>query len=435
MNPSPFISTALVTLLFSAGLFGGAWAGNIASERLKGSYEDFELFARIVSIIESEYVEERPTEALIESAIRGIVDDLDPHSAWMNPEEYRNLVSDTEGAYEGIGVEVQTTEKGVLITRVIDNSPAASAGLLPKDLVVQVDETSTMKLSLGAVSTLLKGPRGTTVSLVIIRGTDANTITLSVTRDRVELPSVVAAGLKNGVGYFRVIQFRKGTARELAEAIRAKERDSFNKGVILDLRDNPGGLLEESIDTVDLFLRDGLIVTTKSRVDGETAYKAASDGINFDSPVVVLVNGMSASAAEIVASALQDRKRAHLIGTATYGKGSVQTLYENSDESALKLTIGKYYTPSGQPVAPKEGRKPDEWIDMPSPKSKKSLLMATIKEHPSITEESRGDMLSLLAPLKEDIASAGIDWTIPVQDRLKNDPQLRRALNHLSVQQ
>ena len=432
MNQSPLISTALVTVLFSAGLFGGAWAGNAASERVKNSYEDLELFARIISIIETEYVEERPTNELIESAIRGIVDDLDPHSAWMSPEEYRDLISDTEGAYEGIGVEVQTSESGVLVTRVLDNSPAALAGLVSKDVIVDIDNTSTVGLGLPEVSKLLKGPRGTTVSIKIARGTPPISMVLSVIRDRVELPSVSAAGLADGIGYFRITQFQKGTSTELAEAIQKQQAADFDKGIILDLRDNPGGLLEESIETADLFLRDGIIVTTQSRVDGETAYNAFAKGLNFDTPVVVLVNGMSASAAEIVASALQDRNRAYLIGSPTYGKGSVQTLYENSYESALKLTIGRYFTPSGQPVAPKEGRRPDEVISMPKPESNKSLLKDAITAHSELDEQSRNEMLQLLKPLEEATAPSTINWDAPVQQRIEGDPQLQRAIEYLT---
>ena len=432
MNQSPFISTAFVTVLFSAGLFGGAWAGNLASDRIKSSYGELELFARIVSIVESEYVEERSTDSLIESAIRGIVEDLDPHSAWMSPEEYRNLITDTEGAYEGIGVEVRTTPNGVLVTKVLNNSPAASSGLLPQDLITSIGDTSSVGLGIGEVSKLLKGPQGTKVTLLIRRGPNQDSRTLLVTRDRVELPSVHPEGLDHGIGYYRVIQFQKGTSVELSEAIFTMEKASFNKGIILDLRDNPGGLLEESIDTADLFLRDGLIVTTRSRVDGEKVYQATSDDTNFDSPIVVLVNGMSASAAEIVASALQDRQRAYLIGTPTYGKGSVQTLYENSDQSALKLTIGKYFTPSGQPVAPKEGRKPDEVIQMPAPASNKSRLTLSIQSNSSIQEEARNEMLSLLDTLEEDITPTNIDWERPVKERLAQDPQLLRAVDYLS---
>ena len=433
MNQSPLLSTALVTFLFSAGLFGGAWAGNAASERMKGTYEELELFARIISIIEAEYVEEKPTNELIESAIRGIVDDLDPHSTWMSPEEYRALISDTEGAYEGIGVEVQTSRTGILITKVLDNSPAALAGLLPKDVITEIDETSTAGLVLPEVSKLLKGPRGTSVSVKVMRGTPVVSMTLSVTRDRVELPSVSSEGLAGGIGYFRITQFQKGTSTELAEAIRAQHESDFDKGIILDLRDNPGGLLEESIETADLFLRDGIIVTTRSRVDGETVYKAQKNGINFDTPIAVLINGMSASAAEIVASALQDRNRAHLIGTPTYGKGSVQTLYENSDESALKLTIGRYFTPSGQPVAPKEGRRPDEMVPMPQPESNKSTLKTVITTRSELDEQVRNEMLELLQPLAEEISPLSIDWEKPILQRIEADPQLRRAIDYLTA--
>ena len=424
---SPLLATGLVAALFSIGLFGGAWAGNAAANRLKGPYAKLELFARTLSIIENDYVDPRDPEELIEDAIEGMLEDLDPHSTWMSPEEYRSLLNDTQGEYEGIGVEVRPVDTGILVSRVLDNSPAATAGLMTSDIITHIENEAIVGLSLDEVSERLKGPRGTKVLLTIQRS-GQKAFSVTATRDKVDVPAIQSQGLPNQIAYIRLIQFQRGCAEELTHAFKSLKSDGFGRGLILDLRDNPGGLLEESIAVADLFLSDGVIVTTKSRIEGEKRYEATSKSLSAKLPIVLLVNGMSASASEIVAGALQDRKRAHVIGTHTYGKGSVQTLYENTDMSALKLTIGRYYTPSGEPVAPLNGRTPDEIVELKAMTSKKLALKKKVEALSIASETEKSDMLRLLADLEEPQTNTSVSWSAPLEERLQTDTQLRRAL-------
>jgi carboxyl-terminal processing protease len=249
-------------------------------------------------------------------------------------------------------------------------------------------------------------------------------------RDRIKLELVRVEAFGTGMGYARLVQFHDNAAKDLHAKVRGLYGGEAPRGLILDLRDNPGGLLDEAVAVADLFLDEGPIVETRSRTEGHTVHEATAGGFPAEMPIVVLVNGQSASAAEIVAAALQDTKRARLVGTRTYGKGSVQTIYENRDESALKLTIGRYFTPSGQPVAPREGRQPEYVVTLPGGPDPADQLRQRLTEAVG-DEAARAELLGLLDGVSPPHAreEGAVSWTGTVAERVDRDPQLRTAVD------
>ncbi|MCB9662656.1 MAG: PDZ domain-containing protein [Alphaproteobacteria bacterium] len=268
-----------------------------------------------------------------------------------DPEAYRDLQRETHGAYTGLGVEVRLTDEGPRVTRVLPGSPASRDGITVGDLILEVDGQRLEASEMEEVNRALLGPRGQPARLQVRRAGDGSDHTIQTVRDRVEAPNVDVDALAPGIAYARMVQFREGAAADLERQLARHVAEGPVEALVLDLRDNPGGLLTEAVATADLFLSEGPIVSTTGRVEGERrAFEATPDSLGV--PVVVLVNGRSASAAEIVAAALQDTRAGRLVGTRTYGKGSIQTVFEHRDGSALKLTVGRYLTPSGTPVAP-----------------------------------------------------------------------------------
>jgi len=425
---SPGRATFLVTALFSVGMTTGAGTGYAAAARAQDPYHDLERFADVLWRIENNYVEPRSTDQLIDAAIRGMMSDLDEHSRWLSADEARALEQDTEGSYEGIGVEVRQAGDAFTIARVLPNGPAQFAGLAAGDKIVAVDGEPTNGLSLDDLSEKLKGPRGEEVTLSVVRPGWQGPQEIPAIRDRVHTPSVEGELLDGDLVYLHLWQFQKGSAAD----IQSRYKDlasSKTAGLVLDLRDNPGGLLEEAVAVSDLFLDDGVIVSTRGRIEGPIEYDATPGGLPPDLKVVVLVNGMSASASEIVSGALQDTKRASLVGEQTYGKGSVQTLYSYPDESALKLTIAHYYTPSGQPVADHHGRMPDVVVGFPGRPSAAENLQKKIEETPELTAADRADLMKLVGDLPaETVEGAPVPWDLHGEERIEADPQLRAAI-------
>lgn len=407
-------------------MLGGA-SGASAANRATDPYAGLDLFARALTLVERDYVEEREPDALVQAALEGMVKDLDRHSRWMSAEEYGRLRSETDGRYEGIGVEVRPEERGVRIARVLDDSPAQRDGLVAGDLLLELDGQSLAGLTQAEISERLKGPRGSEVTLLVEREGWDGPKTLTTTRDRIDTKAVLGARLDDVV-YLRLVQFTSEIANDLVLAWDTHSAGEAPKALILDLRDNPGGLLDQAVAVSDLFLDEGVIVSTRSRVDGEHVHEATAGGLPADLPVFLLINGMSASASEILAGALQDTGRAILVGTRTYGKGSVQSVYENSDGSALKLTTGAYFTPSGEPVARAAGRKPDHEVRFPVDDAPALQLRARI-EASDLSEEEREAMLALLDELPTArTARPSIPWHLPPAERVAVDPQLAKAL-------
>lgn len=429
---TPSHATFLVISLFSVGIITGAGTGYAAAARAQDPYAHLERLADVLTRIERNYVEPVSDDELVDAALKGMVSRLDEHSRWMSPEEARALEEDTEGSYEGIGVEVRPADEGFTIARVLPNGPAQFAGLAPGDRILAVNgETMTGK-SLDDLSSKLKGPRGEEISLSVLRDGWGEPQTIPTIRDRIHTPAVESTRYGN-VAYARLSHFQKGAADDLKLQVAKLIDAGANKGLILDLRDNPGGLLQEAVAVSDLFLDDGKIVSTAGRVEGPLEWYATVGGFRQDLPVIVLVNGMSASASEIVTGALQDTHRARVVGEPTYGKGSVQTLYTWPDSGALKLTIARYYTPSGEPVADHRGRVPDVLVRMPS-----STTRATVDElearigHLSIAEKDRAELLSLLDTIPQEARlDNDIPWDVQGEARLAADPPLAKAIELL----
>ena len=328
-------------------------------------YQGLANFTRVLNLIERNYVEEVDSEELTESAIQGMLRTLDPYSAYLTPERFRELEIGTTGEFGGVGMEV-TVENGILtVITPIEGTPAERAGIKPKDQIIEVDGKPTKGLVTQEVVNLLRGPRGSTVNVTVLTPGEKEPRVVTLTRDKIVVKSVKPELLPEGIAYIKLSQFQDNTSVELKEALAdLKANNNGNlRGIVLDLRNNPGGLLSEAIEVVDEFVDDGLIVSVKGRYEGQSRdHYATKNGDYEDEPVVVIVNDGSASASEVVAEALQDSKRAVILGTSTFGKGSVQTIIKLEDGSGLKLTTAKFYAPSGRSIN-EVGVKPDVVVE------------------------------------------------------------------------
>lgn len=322
------------------------------------TYEGLKTFSDVIELIEKEYVDDVNSKELIQNAIQGMVQSLDPHSSLLPPEAFEDLQIDTKGKFTGIGIHITMRDGFVTVISPIEDTPAHRAGIKAKDRIIKVDGKPTKDLR-QAVS-MMRGPKGTKVHVTIMRNGVKKPIEFELIRDVIPIVSVKYIFLKPGYGYIRLSQFAGNTTDELEKAL--VELDSVDeplKGLILDLRDNGGGLLNQSIKVADLFLDDGKILSIKGRQNKNTkVFKATPDQLQHEYPMIVLINGGSASASEIVAGALQDQRRALILGTTSFGKGSVQTVETLRDGSGLKLTIARYYTPNGRSIQAK-GIEPD----------------------------------------------------------------------------
>ena len=337
----------------------GVLAGKNETETLP--LEDLRTFTEIFAKIKNDYVEPIEDKALLENAIRGMLAGLDPHSAYLVPEDYRELQAGTSGEFGGLGIEVGMEDGFVKVISPIDDTPADRAGVEAGDLVIRLDDTPVKGMALSDAVKIMRGKPGTDIVLTIVRDGKDAPLKITITRDVIRVTSVKSRMLDPGYGYVRISQFQSRTGDNLQEAL-AKLEDTAGgplKGLILDLRNNPGGVLSAAVSVSDAFLKDGIIVYTEGRLDdAKLKFNAKPTDILDGAPMVVLVNGGSASASEIVAGALQDHQRAIIMGQKTFGKGSVQTILPMDNGSALKLTTAKYYTPSGVSIQAK-GISPD----------------------------------------------------------------------------
>ena len=341
--------------LAAAFCLGPLWVAHAgqAENAVQLPIEDLKIFAEIFGKIKSDYVEDIDDSQLLNDAIKGMLDGLDPHTVYLDPDSFREMNIDTHGEFGGLGLEV-TMENGVIrIVAPIDDTPAHKAGLKSGDLIISMDGVQVKGLSLGESVSLMRGKPGSEIVLTIVRKDRPEPFEVTLKRAIIQLESVRAELLETGFGYVRVIQFQIGTATSLRQQLArlAREAGTALKGLVLDLRDNPGGVLDGAIQVSDTFLRDGLIVSTRGRAeDSEVTFSASPKDYLNDAPLVVLVNGGSASASEIVAGALQDHGRALILGTTTFGKGSVQTILPMLNGAALKLTTARYYTPNDRSI-------------------------------------------------------------------------------------
>lgn len=320
---------------------------------------ELRVFAEVMERIRGAYIEDIDDRTLLESAIRGMLYELDPHSSYLTPSEFDDLQVSTTGEFGGLGIEVTMENGFVKVVTPIDDTPASRAGLRAGDLILKIDDTFVKGLALEDAIKLLRGEIGSEVVLSILsQGTEKPRM-VTLKRDRIRIQSVRSQMLEPGFGYLRVTQFQSHSGRDSEKALRKLVAEGNLKGLVLDLRNNPGGVLSAAVQISDLFLNDGLIVYTQGRDETTRINYAATDGDLLDGlPLIVLVNGGSASASEIVAGALQDHGRAIVIGQRSFGKGSVQTILPLHGDRALKLTTARYYTPKGRSIQA-EGIVPD----------------------------------------------------------------------------
>jgi carboxyl-terminal processing protease len=368
--------------------------GDIAVRRAQAlpdeTYRELQTFADVLAIVQKNYVEPVSTKRLINGAITGMLASLDPHSAYLTPDLYRDLQVETRGRFGGLGIEITIKEGNLTVVAPIDGTPAARAGIKANDQIVKIDKEFTRDMTLTDAVKLMRGPKGSKVTLTLHREGVPELFAVTLVRDVIKIASVKNKKLKDGYDYVRVSTFQDGTNEAVEKALRNFQQQQHGriKGLVLDLRDNPGGLLDQAVKVSDEFLDGGLIVYTQGRRESQEQKYFAHAKKHFESyPMVVLVDGGSASASEIVAGALQDQRRAIIAGTETFGKGSVQTILPLDDHSALRLTTARYFTPNGRSIQA-VGITPDVDVEPPKP-SLASLLErpgTTVEENPEVRE-------------------------------------------------
>lgn len=350
---SAVFTTMLVLGLNSSGAFAAPSAAVPPAPSEALPLNDLRTFAEVLERIKTAYVEPIDDKTLFENAIKGMLSNLDPHSSYLEPEAFRELQESTSGEFGGLGIEVGLEDGVLQVIAPIDDSPAAAAGLEAQDLIIKIDDQPTKGLSLMEAVEKMRGKPGTSIRLTIVRN-QRKPFDVTLKRATIKSLSVKSQLLDNDYGFIRVSQFQVNTGTEVAKALAALKKDNKGKplkGLILDLRNNPGGVLQAAVEVSDHFLTSGLIVYTKGRLaNAELRFSATGANASDDVPLVVLINGGSASASEIVAGALQDHKRAVLMGTDSFGKGSVQTVLPLNNDRALKLTTALYYTPKGRSI-------------------------------------------------------------------------------------
>ncbi len=376
--------------------------------------EEMRAFTEIFGKIKSDYVEATDDKELLENAIRGMLSGLDPHSAYLSPEGYKELQVGTSGEFGGLGIEVGMEDGFVKVVSPIDDTPAQKAGMQAGDLIIRLDDKAVKGMTLNEAVKLMRGKPGTDIVLTVVRdGTDAP-FKVTITRAVIKVNSIKKRMLEPGFGYIRITQFQSNTGENLVEEISKlkKEADGELKGLILDLRNNPGGVLNAAVAVSDAFLEEGLIVYTEGRInDSQMRFKATPTDIIKGKPLVVLVNEGSASASEIVAGALQDHKRAIILGAPTFGKGSVQTVIPIAKGAALKLTTARYYTPSGRSIQA-EGIVPDIELEKLKISAVDTTAFDPIKE---------ADLSRHLENGEENPEASGKDAS---KDKAKDEPSL-----------
>lgn len=346
-------------LTFGAGVLAERESPAAAVESLP--INELRTFTDVYARIKADYVESVDDKTLLTHAIRGMLAGLDPHSTYLDPEEFKELQAGTSGTFGGLGIEVGMEDGFVKVIAPIDDTPAQRAGLQAGDLIIRLDDKPVQGMSLNDAVKLMRGEPGTKIKLTVVRKGLEKPLELTIERAIIRVKSVKSRMLEPGYAYVRITQFQSQTGEQLRQALEdlQKQADGKLKGLVLDLRNNPGGVLQASVSVADAFLDDGLVVYTDGRVkDAKLRYSAHAGDLLNGAPMVVLVNGGSASASEIVAGALQDHKRAIIMGSKTFGKGSVQSIQELANGGAVKLTTSRYYTPSGRSIQA-EGIVPD----------------------------------------------------------------------------
>ena len=344
-NSFKYILTITVVILLNI-------SNKVYSQNVDKLYEKIDLFSEVLEKIQNEYVEEVDQAEIMDSAINGALQSLDPFSAYMNPKVFEESQSETSGKFGGLGIEVSMESGVIKVIAPIDDTPAAKAGIKAGDYIVKINGEQVQGKTLMEAVNLMRGPEGTSIEITVRRKGLRKAKTFKITREIIEIKSVISKVVDNKVGYLRLRAFNENSSSQLKKEISKIEKNKKLVGYILDLRNNPGGLLSQAVTISDFFLNDGEIVSTKGRKKRENRKFFAKKGDKIDGkPLIVLINNGSASASEIVAGALQDQKRAILLGETTFGKGSVQSIIPLKNRGAIRLTISKYYLPSGKSIS------------------------------------------------------------------------------------
>lgn len=380
MKQHKYIDNMKKVLLFSLLINTSLCIGATTATENKLPVTEIQRFTTVIDYIKNYYVNPVEDNVLYDNAIRGMLAGLDPHSAYLDAEEYEDLKVSTSGKFGGLGIEVTLEDGFIRVISPIDDTPAAKAGLKAGDLIIRLDDVSVKGLTLKEAVEKMRGKPGTTLTLMLIRKGEIKPLRIKVTRDLINVQSVKTHMLDKNYAYIRISQFQNDTGDELIKNVRSLKDKNKIHGVILDLRNNPGGVLDASVQIANVFLDkdklkyDGMIVYTKGRIGAQIKEKAHSKDMLENAPMVVIINGGSASASEIVAGALQDHKRAIIVGPEpSFGKGSVQTILPLKDKRGLKLTTALYYTPAGRSIQAK-GIEPDIMIEnlrIPEPAKEK----------------------------------------------------------------
>lgn len=440
---SKFLKGFVVGSVVAASLTFLRW--DFVKAYAEDRYADLQNFTKVLNLVQQYYVEPIESRKLMYGAIKGLLRELDPHSSFMPPELFKDFESETSGEFGGLGIEISIQNGILTIISPIEDTPAWEAGIKPGDRVVAVDGKSTKGLSLVEASQMMKGKRGSKTVLTIVRESENEPKDIPIVRGSVKIKSVKFTDLEDGYGYYRITSFIENTAKDLEKALEDHiKKDKNLKGIIIDLRRNPGGLLDQAIRVSDMFIKEGTIVSTLGRdPKNKEVVTATKKGKYTDLPVIVLINEYSASASEIVAGALQDNQRAVVMGAKSFGKGSVQHVIKLGDGSGLKLTIARYYTPSGKSIQA-EGITPDieiEEVDV------ESFNKSVIKKNSSREKDIAGHLLGEKEKASKAAANAGkktvTQWwneegkksgsQNPKEKLLASDYQVFQAYGHLKA--
>jgi carboxyl-terminal processing protease len=404
MKKVVMISALLLILTLSLG-GGVASKGNDTA----ATYENLRLFTEVLSIVQSQYVDEVPPKDLIYNAIKGTLRGLDPHSSFLDPEMYKEMQVETSGSFGGLGIEITLRDDVLTVVAPIEGTPAYRAGIQPGDRILKIEGLSTKDMQLADAVKRMRGKPGSKITVTIVREGWTEPKDFLITREQIRVQSVKNNQLETGIEYIRLRQFQEQTANDLDTALEKYSKEGKIQGLVLDLRNNPGGLLTSAVEVTEKFLEPGkLVVYTEGRVRNQNMrFSSNAKHAYTEFPIVVLVNQGSASASEIVAGALQDWGRAVVLGTQSFGKGSVQTIIPLSDGSGLRLTTAKYFTPKGRSIHGK-GITPD-----------------IVVEGPKTTAAAAAGAETATPPVPPVAETA--------QEQLKRDPQLQRALDLLKA--
>ncbi len=425
-NSTVWVSSLTVIAILLVGvLIGKGWERTgYASE----TYEDLQIFAEVMAQVKKHYVEETKTKDLVQGAVRGMLTSLDPHSSYMTPEMYKEMQVETKGEFGGLGIQIGIKDNRLTVIAPIEDTPAFAAGIQAGDFITKVNGSPTKDLTLMEAVQKMRGQKGTTCTLTIIREGIDSPLIFTLTRDIIKIQSVRSKIFEGTTGYIRISQFQESTPDDLSKALESLKEEEI-QGLILDLRNNPGGLLTAAVGVSEQFLESGkMVVSIKGRNGREDEYLARLNGEEFKFPMIILVNQGSASASEIVAAALQDWGKAVIIGKTTFGKGSVQTILPLSDGSGLRLTTAKYYTPKGKSIH-SVGVKPDIVVEP------KTLTVAKVGES---KDEAPGTPSASISP-QPSTPTISEEPTTPEGEAVKendvpeNDVQLQKAMELLKT--